>query len=452
MRITIVGTGYVGLVTGACFAEMGNHVTCVDIDEAKLQKLRQGIVPIHEPGLEELVKENFHSGRLDFTAKLDASLNESEIIFIAVGTPPNGDGSADLSHVLAVARTIGRTMTRPTIVADKSTVPVGTADEVEKVIRAELDARGADIDVEVVSNPEFLKEGAAVEDFMQPDRVIVGCKSEKTREVMRELYAPFSRHHDKLQFMSVRDAEMTKYAANAMLATRISFMNEIAQMCDAYGVDVENVRKGIGSDPRIGFSFIYPGIGYGGSCFPKDVRALIAMGKKMNISTPIFEAVDARNQSQKLLLVDRVRAVFGDDLSGCTFALWGLAFKPETDDVREAPALDIIRGIVERGGRVKAFDPEALDTTAAVLPQGWLKEGLVELHKEDPYAVIDDVDALVIATEWKPFRQPDFPLLAKKLKRRIIFDGRNIYDPHRMANYGLTYIGIGRRSPAIESD
>lgn len=452
MRITIVGTGYVGLVTGACFAEMGNHVTCVDIDQEKLDKLRKGIVPIHEPGLEELITENYQAGRLDFASDVGESLNESEITFIAVGTPANGDGSADLSHVVAVARAIGQKMTRPTVIADKSTVPVGTADKVAGVIAEELGTRKLDLDFEVVSNPEFLKEGAAIEDFMYPDRVIVGCEGESSKALMRELYAPFSRHHDKLQFMAVRDAEMTKYAANAMLATRISFMNEIALMCDAYGVDVENVRKGIGSDPRIGFSFIYPGIGYGGSCFPKDVRALISMGHKVGMPTPLFEAVDSRNQAQKTVLVNRIRDVFGADLSSLTFALWGLAFKPETDDVREAPSLEIIRGIVESGGKVQAFDPEAAETAKQSLPAAWLDEGRVVIHADNPYTVIENADALVIATEWKPFRQPDFPMLAQSLKRRMIFDGRNIYDPERLASYGLTYIGIGRRSPAAESD
>lgn len=452
MRITIVGTGYVGLVTGACFAEMGNHVTCVDIDQDKLDKLRKGIVPIHEPGLEELIAGNYHTGRLDFASDLGDSLNESAVTFIAVGTPANGDGSADLSHVIAVAKAIGQKMTGPVVVADKSTVPVGTADKVASVIAEELATRNLDLDFEVVSNPEFLKEGAAIEDFMYPDRVIVGCEGEQTKALMRELYAPFSRHHDKLQFMAVRDAEMTKYAANAMLATRISFMNEIALMCDAYGVDVENVRKGIGSDRRIGFSFIYPGIGYGGSCFPKDVRALISMGHKIGMPTPLFEAVDSRNETQKTVLVNRIRDVFGTDLSGMTFALWGLAFKPETDDVREAPALEIIRGIIESGGKVQAFDPEAMETARAALPAGWLKDGSVELEAADPYDVVDNADALIIATEWKPFRQPDFALLAQNLSRKVIFDGRNIYDPGGLANYGLTYVGIGRRSPSVESD
>ena len=448
MRITIVGTGYVGLVTGTCFAEMGNTVTCIDIDETKLEKLRQGIVPIHEPGLEELVTENCAAGRLTFSPRLGETLNDSQVVFIAVGTPPNEDGSADLSHVLAVARQIGQEMTQPLVVVDKSTVPVGTADRVRQAIAGELAARGVDIAFDVVSNPEFLKEGAAVADFMSPDRVVVGTSDENSRRLMRELYSPFSRNHDKVQFMGVRDAEMTKYAANALLATKISFMNEIAAMCEHYGVDVEHVRRGIGSDPRIGYSFIYPGAGYGGSCFPKDVRALIAMADGMGLDSPLFRAVDARNQRQKTLMMEKICARFGFDLSGKTFALWGIAFKPDTDDVREAPALSMIKLLVEAGASIQAFDPKAVETSRMAL--GDIAGDQLK-YMAGPMEAVKGADALLILTEWKQFRQPDFRRLAEQLTDRIIFDGRNIYDPAIVADYGLTYIGIGRSSEPYES-
>ena len=448
MRITIVGTGYVGLVTGACFAEMGNDVTCVDLDEEKLGKLRKGIVPIHEPGLEELVRENMAAGRLTFSSRLEDTLNESQVVFIAVGTPPNEDGSADLSHVLAVARQIGREMSHPIVVVDKSTVPVGTADRVRQAIAAELETRGADITFDVVSNPEFLKEGAAVEDFLSPDRVVVGTADESSRRLMSELYSPFSRNHEKIQFMGVRDAEMTKYAANALLATKISFMNEIAAMCEHYGVDVEHVRRGIGSDPRIGYSFIYPGAGYGGSCFPKDMRALISMAEALGIESQLFRAVEARNQMQKTLLMDKIERRYGTDLSGKTFAVWGLAFKPNTDDVREAPALSMIARLTEAGARVRAFDPKATATARAALSD--LVDGQV-YYAASAVEAAQESDALVILTEWKVFRQPDFRKLAAMLADRVIFDGRNIYDPAIVATYGLTYIGIGRTSEPFEA-
>ncbi len=443
MRISIVGTGYVGLVTGTCFAEMGNEVTCVDIDEAKLDKLRAGIVPIHEPGLDGMIAANTAEGRLTFSSKLDDSLHESQVIFIAVGTPPNEDGSADLSHVLAVAREIGQKLQSPIVVVDKSTVPVGTADKVRAAIAAELEARGVSVEFDVVSNPEFLKEGAAIGDFMSPDRIVVGTHSDRSRVLMRELYSPFSRNHDKLQFMGVRDAEMTKYAANAMLATKISFMNEIAAMCEHFGVDVENVRKGIGSDERIGYSFIYPGAGYGGSCFPKDVRALISMASEMGLEGAIFRAVETRNQAQKLLLMDKVTRRLGENLAGKTFALWGLAFKPETDDVREAPALQMIEQLLGAGASIRAYDPKAVETT---------KQALKHLDTSNltyvstPNEALQGADALVIMTEWKVFRQPDFRRLANTLTDKIIFDGRNMYDPDLVANYGLVYVGIGRTS------
>ena len=375
-----------GLVTGACFSEMGNQVTCVDIDEQKLTKLRQGLVPIHEPGLAELVEKNTAAGTLDFTSRIEDSLNQSQVVFIAVGTPPNEDGSADLSHVLSVARQIGDKLTSPIIVVDKSTVPVGTADKVLEMITERLNQRGETIDFDVVSNPEFLKEGAAIADFMSPDRIVIGAAKESSFGVMSELYASFSRNREKIQTMGVRDAEMTKYAANAMLATKISFMNEMALMCEKYDVDVENVRRGIGSDSRIGYSFIYPGAGYGGSCFPKDVRALVSMAEEKGVDAHIFSAVERRNQEQKTVLLNKIAERFGDDLSGKKVAIWGLAFKPETDDVREASALVMIRGLLARNATIAAYDPEAMETTKVDL--GELSSRL-EYTKDMYDAVVD---------------------------------------------------------------
>lgn len=431
-----------GLVTGACFSEMGNHVTCVDIDEQKLTKLRQGVVPIHEPGLAQLVEKNTAAGTLDFTSRIEDSLNESQVVFIAVGTPPNEDGSADLSHVLSVARQIGDKLTSPIIVVDKSTVPVGTADKVLEMITERLNQRGETIDFDVVSNPEFLKEGAAIADFMSPDRIVIGAAKESSFGVMSELYASFSRNREKIQTMGVRDAEMTKYAANAMLATKISFMNEMALMCEKYDVDVENVRRGIGSDSRIGYSFIYPGAGYGGSCFPKDVRALVSMAEEKGVDAHIFSAVERRNQEQKTVLLSKIAARFGDDLSGKKVAIWGLAFKPETDDVREASALVMIRGLLARNATIAAYDPEAMETTKVDL--GELSSRLE--YTKDMYDAVVDADALLVMTEWKQFRQPDLSRLATELREKVIFDGRNIYDPVVVAKHGMDYIGIGRRS------
>ena len=442
MRITIIGTGYVGLVTGACFSEMGNQVTCVDIDEQKLTKLRQGVVPIHEPGLAQLVEKNTAAGTLDFTSSIEDSLNQSQVVFIAVGTPPNEDGSADLSHVLSVARQIGDKLTSPIIVVDKSTVPVGTADKVLEMITERLNQRGETIDFDVVSNPEFLKEGAAIADFMSPDRIVIGAAKESSFGVMSELYASFSRNRDKIQTMGVRDAEMTKYAANAMLATKISFMNEMALMCEKYDVDVENVRRGIGSDSRIGYSFIYPGAGYGGSCFPKDVRALVSMAEEQGVEAHIFSAVERRNQEQKTVLLNKIAERFGDDLSGKKVAIWGLAFKPETDDVREASALVMIRGLLARNATIAAYDPEAMETTKVDL--GELSSRLE--YTKDMYDAVVDADALLVMTEWKQFRQPDLSRLATELREKVIFDGRNLYDPAVVAKHGMDYIGIGRRS------
>ena len=431
-----------GLVTGACFSEMGNHVTCVDIDEQKLTKLRQGVVPIHEPGLAQLVEKNTAAGTLDFSSSIEDSLNQSQVVFIAVGTPPNEDGSADLSHVLSVARQIGDKLTSPIIVADKSTVPVGTADKVLEMITERLNQRGETIDSDVVSNPEFLKEGAAIADFMSPDRIVIGAAKESSFGVMSELYASFSRNRDKIQTMGVRDAEMTKYAANAMLATKISFMNEMALMCEKYDVDVENVRRGIGSDSRIGYSFIYPGAGYGGSCFPKDVRALVSMAEEQGVDAHIFSAVERRNQEQKTVLLNKIAERFGDDLSGKKVAIWGLAFKPETDDVREASALVMIRGLLARNATIAAYDPEAMETTKVDL--GELSSRLE--YTKDMYDAVVDADALLVMTEWKQFRQPDLSRLATELREKVIFDGRNLYDPAVVAKHGMDYIGIGRRS------
>ena len=431
-----------GLVTGACFSEMGNHVTCVDIDEQKLTKLRQGVVPIHEPGLAQLLEKNTAAGTLDFTSRIEDSLNESQVVFIAVGTPPNEDGSADLSHVLSVARQIGDKLTSPIIVVDKSTVPVGTADKVLEMITERLNQRGETIDFDVVSNPEFLKEGAAIADFMSPDRIVIGAAKESSFGVMSELYASFSRNRDKIQTMGVRDAEMTKYAANAMLATKISFMNEMALMCEKYDVDVENVRRGIGSDSRIGYSFIYPGAGYGGSCFPKDVRALVSMAEEQGVDAHIFSAVERRNQEQKTVLLNKIAERFGDDLSGKKVAIWGLAFKPETDDVREASALVMIRGLLARNATIAAYDPEAMETTKIDL--GELSSRLE--YTKDMYDAVVDADALLVMTEWKQFRQPDLSRLATELREKVIFDGRNLYDPAVVAKHGMDYIGIGRRS------
>ena len=440
MKIAIVGAGYVGLVTGACFAEMGNNTVCVDIDEQKLTGLRQGILPIHEPGLEQMVVANMSAGRLVFSSDLSAAISDAEVVFIAVGTPPNEDGSADLSHVLAVARSIGQKIQHPIVVVNKSTVPVGTADKVNEALRAELDQRGVDIDFDVVSNPEFLREGSAVQDFMYPDRIVVGAENPKSERVMEELYGSFSKKQDRIQFVGIRDAEMIKYAANAMLATKISFMNEVALMCDEFGIDVENVRRGIGSGPRIGPSFIYPGCGYGGSCFPKDVRAMINMAGQAELKDTIFEAVERRNQLQQLVLVDKVVAQFGSDLEGKLFALWGLAFKPETDDIRGAPAITIARHLCERGAKVVACDPQAIEVSKEALA------GLAAEYVDDPYQATENADALIVVTEWRQFKQPDFRRLNKQLRSKTIFDGRNIYNPARCTDYGLNYIGIGRSS------
>jgi UDPglucose 6-dehydrogenase len=443
MNVSIFGAGYVGLVTGACFAEMGNGVTCVDIDAAKIDRLKQGRVPIHEPGLDRIVASNLREGRLRFTTSHAEAVATSSTYFIAVGTPPNADGSADLRHVLAVARELGRLASGYFTIVDKSTVPVGTAEAASAAIRAELERRGVEADFDVVSNPEFLKEGDAVNDFMRPERVIIGTDSERATELMRKLYAPYTRNRERMLVMGVRDAEMTKYAANAMLATRISFMNEMANVCERMGVDVENVRKGIGSDGRIGYSFIYPGCGYGGSCFPKDVRALVHTAREHGVEPLVLNAVEARNEAQKQHLFERMTARFGPDLGGLSFGLWGLSFKPGTDDMREAPSVVLLRQLVAAGASVKAYDPVAIEAARRTLPAQWLDSGRVTLT-DHQYDALDGASALALVTEWKPFRYPDFGVVKKRMKQPIIFDGRNLYDPAELRGLGFEYFGIGR--------
>ncbi|MCC7486317.1 MAG: UDP-glucose/GDP-mannose dehydrogenase family protein [Burkholderiales bacterium] len=443
MNVSVFGAGYVGLVTGACFAEMGNSVTCVDTNAARVAELSRGVVPIHEPGLDALIAGNLREGRIRFTTSLAEAIAASAVHFIAVGTPPAEDGSADLGNVLAVAREIGRRIEAPCTIVGKSTVPVGTADRVRDAVGAELARRGATIEFDVVSNPEFLKEGDAIADFMKPDRVIVGTDDEQAAELMRRLYAPFTRNRERLLVMGVRDAEMTKYAANAMLATRISFMNEVATLCERIGVDVENVRKGIGSDGRIGYSFLYAGCGYGGSCFPKDVRALVHTARENGVEPMILQAVEARNEMQKQHLARRVASRFGARLHGRTFALWGLAFKPGTDDMREAPSVVTLKQLIAAGANVRAYDPVAMDGARRGLPAEWFDEGRLVLA-EHQYDALDGASALVLVTEWKPFRYPDFGVVKERLREPVIFDGRNLYDPEELKALGFEYFGIGR--------
>ncbi len=443
MNITIIGTGYVGLVTGACFAEMGSTVTCVDVDEDKIKNLENGILPIYEPGLENLVISNYREGTLTFTTSLEQAAKHSNIFFIAVGTPPGEDGSADLQYVLQVAKEIGQYITEYSVIVDKSTVPVGTADKVRQAIGKELEKRGKTIEFDVVSNPEFLKEGAAVNDFLKPDRVIVGADSKRAVKFMKRLYAPFSRNREKVLLMNVRDAEMTKYAANSMLATKISFMNEISNICERLGVDVENVRKGIGSDTRIGYSFIYPGCGYGGSCFPKDVKALIRTSREIGIEPKVLAAVEDRNDDQKKLLAAKIKSRFGKDLSSLKFCVWGLAFKPGTDDMREASSIVLIQELIEAGARITAYDPVAMDQAKKELPGDWLADQKI-IMAENQYQALEGADAMVLVTEWKAFRQPDFRKIAAILNEPVIFDGRNQYDPEEMTEAGFEYHGIGR--------
>lgn len=444
MNISVVGTGYVGLVTGTCFAEMGNNVICVDIDEKKIENLKNGIMPIYEPGLEEMVVKNASENRLHFTTDIKEAAEKSSIHFIAVGTPPGADDAADLRFVLEVAKQLGETMTADyNIVVDKSTVPVGTADKVSAKIQEQLDKRGVDISFDVVSNPEFLKEGDAIDDFMNPDRVVIGADSELSRKMMHDLYVPFTPSHDRILTMGVRGAEMTKYASNAMLATKISFVNEIAELCEALHVDVEDVRLGMGSDSRIGYEFIYPGCGYGGSCFPKDVKALERMAAENNVPADVLNAVESRNQRQKERMFSKMNNFYDGDVSGKTFSLWGLAFKPGTDDMREAPSLQIISDLVNAGARIRAFDPVARETAAVDIPDEWMADGRVTIV-DDQYKTLEGSDALIIATEWKQFRNPDFNYIKEKLAEPVIFDGRNQYDPEIMKTFGMVYRGIGR--------
>ena len=436
MNIAVVGSGYVGLVTGTCFAEMGVKVTCVDIDEAKIEKLKKGIIPIYEPGLEEMVLRNQSAKRLRFTTNLVEAIENTEIIFSAVGTPPDEDGSADLKYVLDVARTVGAHMTGYKLLVTKSTVPVGTAEKVRKTITGELEKRGLSIEFDVASNPEFLKEGTAIADFMSPDRVVVGVESKRAEELMSRLYRPLLLNNFRVIYMDIPSAEMTKYAANSMLATRISFMNEMANLCELVGADVNMVRKGIGSDDRIGQKFLYPGIGYGGSCFPKDVKALIKTAEEYGYSMNVLKAVESVNESQKEVLFKKLMKRFDGDLKGKTIAIWGLAFKPETDDMREAPSLTLIKKITDAGGTVKAYDPVAVNEAKRRLYNS------IEYAK-DMYEAATDADALLLVTEWKEFRIPSWAVIKRIMKRTLILDGRNIYDPMQMKELGIEYERIG---------
>ena len=439
MKITVIGTGYVGLVSGTCLAEVGNHVLCVDIDQSKVDRLNNGEIPIYEPGLEDLVHKNVKEGRLSFSSNIKEGVDYGAILFIAVGTPPDEDGSADLKHVLAVASDIGKHMDDYRVVVTKSTVPVGTADKVRDAVNAALQEKGSTISFSVVSNPEFLKEGAAVEDFLKPDRIVVGAEDEQAIELMRELYAPFNRNHERTIVMDIRSAEMTKYAANAMLATKISFMNEMANLAELLGADIENVRHGIGADPRIGYYFIYPGCGYGGSCFPKDVQALHRTAKSVGYDAQILDAVEAVNKRQKSVIVDKVVKRFGEDLQGKKFAVWGLAFKPETDDMREAPSRTIIEALWQRGATIAAYDPVAEEEVERIYGT---RDDLSLVT--DPYDALDDADGLIVVTEWKVFRSPELDSMLSKMKTPVIFDGRNIFQPTTFRKAGFEYFGIGR--------
>ena len=441
MKITIIGTGYVGLVTGACLAEMGNHVMCLDVDAAKIKILEDGGIPIHEPGLLDVVKRNRAAGRLQFTTDVVAAVNHGTLQFIGVGTPPDEDGSADLQYVVAAARNVGRHMTDYKVIVDKSTVPVGTGEKVRAAVAEELAKRGVDVDFAIVSNPEFLKEGAAVEDFMRPDRIVVGADDERAVLLMRSIYSPFMRNHDRLLVMDIKSAEFTKYAANSMLATRISFMNELALLAEKVGADIELVRKGIGSDPRIGTHFLYAGAGYGGSCFPKDVKALVKTAKDNGVTLQVLTAVEAANDKQKHVLVDKVVKRFGNDLSGRQFAVWGLSFKPNTDDMRDAPSRVVIAELVKRGATIKAYDPVAMTEAQRVLAG---TPGLTFVDNQTQ--ALEGSDALVIITEWKEFKSPDFDGIKALLKQPVVIDGRNLYEPALMRTLGIEYASIGRPS------
>jgi len=440
MNIAVVGSGYVGLVSGTCFAEMGNHVTCVDIDPVKIEKLKKGIIPIFEPGLEALVLKNVTNKNIDFTTNLSDAISNAKIVFIAVGTPMGDDGSADLQYVLAVAKSIGASMNKEIVVVDKSTVPIGTADKVKAEIQQELDKRNTAVKFHVVSNPEFLKEGAAIDDFMKPDRVVIGADTSYAFDIMKQLYSPFLRTNDRFIKMDIRSAEMTKYAANAMLATKISFMNEIANICEKVGADANQVRIGIGSDKRIGYSFIYPGAGYGGSCFPKDVKALKKIAEEYGYKANLITAVEHVNDAQKLVIANKVIKRFGEDLSGFSFSLWGLAFKPGTDDMREAPAIYIVKELVKRGAKVKAYDPKAISEA-----KEYYLKGIENIeYYNSKYEVLKDTDALILLTEWKEFRSPDFEEIKSQLVSPIIFDGRNQYNAFDLEGKGFEYYQIGK--------
>ena len=441
MNITVIGSGYVGLVSGTCFSEMGNTVCCVDIDPVKIEKLNQGVVPIYEPGLEILILKNLKNNNLSFTTDLSKSLQNSEIAFIAVGTPMGNDGSADLRYVIDVAKSIGQSMQKRLIVINKSTVPIGTADLVKATIQKELDLRNSDLQFDVVSNPEFLKEGAAINDFMKPDRVIIGTDSDYAQEKIKELYHPFCMSKDKFISMDIRSAEMTKYAANAMLATKISFMNEIANICEKVGANANKVRIGIGSDKRIGYDFIYPGAGYGGSCFPKDLKALAKIAQENGYNAHLIKAVEEVNDAQKLVISQKIVERFGEDLTGFTFGFWGLAFKPGTDDMREAPAIYVIKELVKRGAKIKAYDPKAINEA-----KGHYLKGIKNInYLTSKYDVLKNSDALVLLTEWKEFRSPDFEKIRKQLKTLVIFDGRNQYNNFNLKEKGFEYYQIGKK-------
>ena len=437
MKISVVGTGYVGLVTGTCFAETGIAVTCVDIDEKKVKDLKKGKIPIYEPGLEPILLDNKEKGRLLFTTSIKESLVDTEVVFIAVGTPPDEDGSADLKHVISVAREIGRHMDHYLLIATKSTVPVGTAEKVKAAISDELKKRNSDIDFDIASNPEFLKEGDAIKDFLHPDRIVIGVESKKAEKVMKRLYKPFLLNNHPILFMNIRSSEMTKYVANAMLATKISFMNDVANLCERVGADVHMVRRGIGSDSRIGNKFIYPGAGYGGSCFPKDVKALIKTADENGYPLEVLKAVESVNNKQKSVLFEKVMKYYNGNLKGKIIGLWGLSFKPKTDDMREAPSLTIIEKLLESGAKVRAYDPVAMDEAKHIL-------GDKIEYADDQYGVLVDADALILVTEWSEFRMPNFKVVKKLLNKPVIFDGRNIYDPEEMQELKIDYFGIGR--------
>lgn len=443
MNITVIGAGYVGLVTGACFAELGNHVICVDINQEKIENLKKGILPIYEPGLEVMITSNLNEGRLHFSDSLQKLSFDPDVIFIAVGTPSGDDGSANMQYVWEAAEQVGAVIKKDCIIVDKSTVPVGVADKVRLIIQQALNKRQLSLNFDVVSNPEFLREGAAIDDFMRPDRIIIGLTTDHAKTVMQQIYAPILRQPEKIYFMSVKDAEMTKYVANAMLATKISFMNEMAVLCERMGVDIENVRIGIGSDSRIGTAFINPGCGYGGSCFPKDVKALIHMAEEQGVEPLVLHAVEKRNNQQKYILPKKIIELFGEDLSGITIGVWGLSFKPGTDDMREASSLVLINELLARNATVQAYDPVAMPVAEKLFPREWIQSGKLRLV-EHQYAALQDVNALALVTEWKPFCYPDIAEMKKLMRQPIVLDGRNQYNPKQLVEAGFEYYGIGR--------